>query len=75
MAADGLPGHSPVTGCYFLAYSCAAARDFHPLPCLCRDGKDAQIEGLLKEQEKTGVRNLPGRVVEVKFLSCIFIVH
>jgi hypothetical protein len=21
-----------VTGCYFLAYSCAAARDFHPLP-------------------------------------------
>jgi hypothetical protein len=52
MAADGLPGHAPVTGCYFLAYSCAAARDFHPLPCLCRNGKDAQIEGLLKEQKK-----------------------
>src|SRR3984893_14143926 len=70
IAADGLPGHLPVTGCYFLAYSCAAARDFHPLPCLCRNGKDAQIEGILKEQEKTGVRNLPREVVEVKFLSC-----
>jgi uncharacterized protein len=23
---------SPVTGCHFLAYSCAAARDSHPLP-------------------------------------------
>jgi hypothetical protein len=52
IAADGLPGHHPVTGCNFLAYSCAAARDFHPLPCLCRKGKDAQIEGPLKEQEK-----------------------
>jgi hypothetical protein len=23
---------TPVTGCNVLAYSCAAARDFHPLP-------------------------------------------
>jgi hypothetical protein len=52
IAADSLPGHHPVTDCKFLAYSCAAARDFHPLPCLCRNGKDAQIEGLWKEQEK-----------------------
>ncbi len=26
------PGTFPVTGCDFLAYSCAAARDLHPLP-------------------------------------------
>jgi hypothetical protein len=24
---------SPVARCYVLAYSCAAAREFHPLPC------------------------------------------
>src|SRR5277367_6561765 len=27
-------GSAPVTADIFLAYSCAAARDFHPLPCL-----------------------------------------
>jgi hypothetical protein len=35
----------------FLAYSCAAARDSHPLPCLLPKGKDAQIEGLFKERK------------------------
>src|SRR5208283_3480503 len=29
----------PVAGGSFLAYSCAAARDFHPLPSLCRAAK------------------------------------
>jgi len=33
----------------FLAYSCAAARDSHPLPCL-RRGKDARSEGNEKER-------------------------
>src|SRR5882672_2125060 len=32
MNTSGLPGYAPVTDCDFLAYSCAAARDFHPLP-------------------------------------------
>jgi len=30
---------SPVAESIFLAYSCAAARDFHPLPCLHRAAK------------------------------------
>jgi len=37
--AGGLPGIYPVTGCDFLAYSCAAARELHPLPCLRRKAK------------------------------------
>ena len=32
IAAAGLPGKFPVTGGDVLAYSCAAARDSHPLP-------------------------------------------
>jgi len=34
-------GSGPVAGGGFLAYSCAAARDFHPLPCL-RSREDAR---------------------------------
>jgi len=30
----GLPGNFPVAEGNVLAYSCAAARDLHPLPCL-----------------------------------------
>jgi hypothetical protein len=37
-----------VTGCDFLAYSCAAARDFHPLPSsLCYEG--ARTKEIVKE--------------------------
>src|SRR5271156_1474803 len=32
MLQPAFPGRCPVTGCDVLAYSCAAARDFHPLP-------------------------------------------
>src|SRR5450631_1259744 len=48
----GLPGGFPVTGCNFLAYSCAAARDFHPLPNSSsrRRGRANQI--IVKERKK-----------------------
>jgi hypothetical protein len=45
------PGSIPVDGCDVLAYSCAAARELHPLPCLRLRGKDAQTEGHFKEQK------------------------
>jgi hypothetical protein len=40
-----------VDGCDVLAYSCAAARELHPLPCLRLRGEDAQTEGHFKEQK------------------------
>jgi hypothetical protein len=40
---------SPVTGCDFLAYSCAAARDFYPLPSSSYD-KGARTKEVVKEQ-------------------------
>src|SRR2546426_204245 len=45
--ATGLPRISPVTGGNFLAYSCAAARDFHPLPRPHHDDEDARTKGML----------------------------
>jgi hypothetical protein len=41
----------PVTGCDFLAYSCAAARELHPLPCLRHKAKTRQPKGILKERK------------------------
>jgi hypothetical protein len=35
----GLPGNFPVAEGNVLAYSCAAARELHPLPCLRRAAK------------------------------------
>ena len=40
---------SPVTGSDVLAYSCAAARDLHPLPILARADKDTRIVNVEKE--------------------------
>src|SRR5262249_61542685 len=40
----------PVNGCFVLAYSCAAARDLHPLPSPSRNGGANQ--GLWKELGK-----------------------
>jgi hypothetical protein len=40
---------SPVTGCNFLAYSCAAARDFHPLPS-SSVRRGARTKEIVKEQ-------------------------
>ena len=39
---------SPETGCDFLAYSCAAARDFHPLPSSSPD-EGARTKEVVKE--------------------------
>jgi hypothetical protein len=38
----------PVTGCDFLAYSCAAARELHPLPCLRHGAKTREPKGISK---------------------------
>src|ERR1700739_480333 len=45
------PGNLPVTGCDFLAYSCAAARELHPLPCLRHMAKTRKPKGHFKELE------------------------
>src|SRR5215470_8470018 len=37
LAQPFFPGY-PVNGCFVLAYSCAAARDLHPLPSPSRNG-------------------------------------
>jgi hypothetical protein len=42
------PGVLPVDGCDFLAYSCAAARELHPLPCLCRGAKTRKPKDISK---------------------------
>ena len=45
---DGLPRVYPVTICDFLAYSCAAARELHPLPCLCHRAKTRKPKDISK---------------------------
>src|ERR1700691_5963065 len=42
------PGSLPVTGCDFLAYSCAAARELHPLPCLRHKAKTRKPKDISK---------------------------
>jgi hypothetical protein len=44
---------SPVAGCDFLAYSCAAARDLHPLPCLCRAAKTRKPKDMSKSENNS----------------------
>ena len=56
------PGLLPVDGCDFLAYSCAAARELHPLPCLCHGAKTRKPKDISKNRN-SGVRNLAGRPV------------
>src|SRR5882724_11156949 len=46
------PGQSPVAKSTFLAYSCAAARDFHPLPCLHRAAKTRVPKESDKDQKQ-----------------------
>jgi hypothetical protein len=46
--AAAFPGLLPVTGCDFLAYSCAAARELHPLPCLCHGAKTRKPKDISK---------------------------
>ena len=50
------PGLLPVTGGNFLAYSCAAARDSHPLPSpLCEE--DARTKGMLGKNENNAEKS------------------
>jgi len=42
LSQSAFPELSLVTGGNFLAYSCAAARDFHPLPSPRHSGGDAR---------------------------------
>src|ERR1700733_12866008 len=42
----------PVAGCGFLAYSCAAARELHPLPCLCHGAKTRKPKDISKNGKK-----------------------
>jgi len=42
------PGMFPVTGCDVLAYSCAAARELHPLPCLRHKAKTRKPKDISK---------------------------
>jgi hypothetical protein len=44
------PGLFLVTGGDFLAYSCAAARDLHPLSSLCREAKTRTPKDLKKNE-------------------------
>jgi hypothetical protein len=37
---------------HFLAYSCAAARDSHPLPCLRQTAKTRHPKDIVKERER-----------------------
>jgi hypothetical protein len=48
---------SPVAGGDMLAYSCAAARDLHPLPILARADKDTRIVNVEKELEQRGAND------------------
>jgi hypothetical protein len=53
------PGMLPVDGCGFLAYSCATARELHPLPCLrlvakTRKPKDISKNGKYWREKFTG---------------------
>jgi hypothetical protein len=69
-SAGGLPGIRPSDRCGFLAYSCAAARELHPLPCLChgaktRKPKDISKNGKYRCQEFTGERRWKSTVRRV----------
>ena len=44
------PGSIPVDGCDFLAYSCAAARELHPLPCLRLEAKTRKPKDISKNK-------------------------
>jgi hypothetical protein len=64
-----------VDGCDVLAYSCAAARELHPLPCLRLRGKDAQTEGHFKEQNYVEREIYRAGWWEVKLGYYLVVVH
>src|SRR5258708_5034235 len=56
---------SPVTGCDFLAYSCAAARDLHPLPIGQRVASLRSCANLiLRKSKNSSPVNLPGTATQ-----------
>ena len=61
--AHGLPGF-PVAEGNFLAYSCAAARDLHPLPSLRRAAK-TRVPNELTKSKNNRPRNLTPQDEEV----------
>ena len=61
----GLPGIFPVAESSFLAYSCAAARDLHPLPNLRRAAK-THVPNELTKSKNNRARNLTPQDEEVK---------
>src|SRR5216684_6381653 len=65
-AFPGLPFQvAPVTGCDVLAYSCAAARDLHPLPIGQRvAGLRSCANLVLRKSKNSGPANLPGMAIQ-----------
>ena len=68
------PGPLPVTGCDFLAYSCAAARELHPLPCLrhkakTRKPKDISKNGKLSQRNVLAASTVSQMAREFDFKS------
>src|SRR3981189_3481271 len=56
---------SPVTGCDVLAYSCAAARDLHPLPIGQRVASLQSCANLiLRKNKNSSPVNLPGTLIQ-----------
>src|SRR5205807_7104762 len=70
----GLPGEFPVTNGGFLAYSCAAARDLHPLPCL-RPAAKTRIPKDFQRTRKTRRRNLRRQAGKVKSHDCVELLY
>src|ERR1700674_1161438 len=70
MLQAAFPGLSfsdiPVTGCDFLAYSCAAARDLHPLPIGQRVAGLRSCANLIlrKSEKNSSPVNLPGTATQ-----------
>src|SRR5258708_39939813 len=60
---------SPVTGCDFLAYSCAAARDLLPLPISQRvAGLRSCANPILRKSKNSSPVNLPGTPLQSQTL-------
>src|SRR6202140_3674655 len=56
---------APVTGCDALAYSCAAARDLHPLPISQRvAGLRSCANLILRKSKNSSPVNLPGTLIQ-----------
>jgi hypothetical protein len=66
VAPAAFPGALPVAEGNFLAYSCAAARDSHPLPCLRPAAKTRLPKDFAKNRNNRGKEFNDEREEEVK---------